>query len=367
MHAWMIRRSLPVNRSFVIIGVVVTVMLSSLSMASTAAAASVPLTKNAAKAAAGWLARELTDEERIEEFFDGAPGDFPELTAQAVLDFDAAGVAQRYAENATEYLASPSVSIGFLSGEQGVGSVEAHAMILLVAEAQGVDPTSFFGGVDVPGELLSMLNPSGVFTDGGNDVSVAAKAIIALSRYSGAPASAVNALLAAQCPDGGFPETVESNPTIPGPCDSFLLTTPDAIEALQAAGGHQDAVDRALDWLQTQQGTDGGFTFQGDDSMTGTAALVLLAGDRKPAAREAIAFLKAAQAGCASSVIDRGAISSGGPGGGVVSGTNFDADTTIRATIAAIPALARSDISDVSAADARRKAPELRCDGTTSG
>jgi hypothetical protein len=363
MHACLIRRSLPVNRSFAIIGVVVTVLLSSLSMASPAAAASVPQTKNAAKAAAGWLARELTDEERIEEFFEGARGDFPDLTAQAVLDFDAAGVAQRYAENATEYLASPSVSIGFLSGEQGDGSVEAHSMILLVAEAQGVDPTSFFGGVDVPAELLSMLDPSGVFGGGGNNVSVAARAIIALSRYSGAPASAVNALLAAQCADGGFPQTLGHNPD---DCGSFLLTTPDAIEALLAAGGHQDAVDRALDWLQSRQDTDGAFRFMGDEGVTASAASALLAGGRGPAARKAIAFLTSLQAGCTSPLIDRGAIASS-PGSRVVSGTNLAADTTIRATIEAIPALARSDMFDVSATGARKKAPELRCDDTTSG
>jgi hypothetical protein len=366
MHTWLIQRSLPLNRSFATIGVVVTVMLSSLSMASTAAAASVPQTKNAADAAAGWLARELTDEQRIEEFYGGVPGDFPDLTAQAVLDFDAAGVAQRYAENATEYLASPSVSIGFLSGEQRDGSVEAHAIILLIAEAQGVDPTSYFGGVNVPAELLSMLSPSGVFGGGGGYVGDDAEAIIALSRYSGAPASAVNALLADQCPDGGFPQAFDRDPNNPNDCDSFVLSTPDAIEALLTVGGHQDAVDRALDWLQARQDTDGGFSFMGDDSVTASAASALLAGGRLPAARKAIAFLKSLQAGCASPAIDRGAIAPS-PGSGVVSGTNIDADGTIRATIAAIPALARSDISDVSATDARKKAPELRCDDTTSG
>jgi hypothetical protein len=366
MRAFLTRRSLSVNRSIAIIAVFATVMSNSLTMAPTAAAATVPLTSNTAKAAAGWLARELTDEERIEEFFKGGRGDFPDLTAKAVLDFDAAGVAQRYAKNATEYLASPSVAIGFLSGEQGDGEVMAHSLILLVAEAQGVDPTTFFSGVNVPAELLSRLDPSGVFGGEGNNVDVAATAIIALSRYSGAPVSAVNALLAAQCPDGGFPETLSRDPNNPDNCNSFLLTTPDAIEALQAVGGHQDAVDRALAWLQTRQDTDGGFDFLGDQSATASAASVLLAGGRQPAARKAIRFLTASQAGCASPVIDRGAVATG-PGGGVVSGTNFDADTTIRATIAAIPALARSDISDVTATGARKKAPELRCDDTTSG
>jgi hypothetical protein len=345
-------------RSAAITGVVLAMTLGTVIVPSTAAAASVPQTNNAAKAAAGWLAREFTDKQRIEEFFDGAPGDFPDRTADAVLDFDAAGVAQEYARNATAWLAEPTVLHAFLTGlDGGRSAVPAHAQIILVAQAQGVDPASF-GGVDVVGELRAMVASSGEFP--GDDVANQALAITALHGAGGAPRSAVQALLGQQCADGGF-APVFDRPAGSNLCDdSEPLATPYAIQALLTIGHHRAAVRRALDWLQARQDSDGAFRFMDDDSMTGSAAAALLAGGHHAAAHKAIVFLKSLQAGCASDPVDRGGLAPS-PGAAVRSGTSFNADTTIRATINAIPALAHADTADVSAEGARQKAPELRC------
>jgi hypothetical protein len=339
---------------------VAIILAATLAIPSTAAAAT-PQTDNPAKAAAGWLARELTDQQRIELWFDGAPGEFPDMTARAVLDFDAAGVAQNYARNATAWLAEPTVLRGFLNGDGYTTSVTAHALIILVAKAQGIDPRQF-GGVDVLAELRALRTPSGHFQGGpvvtSYDVIEQTMAILALDRAGGAPTSAVRFLARSQCPDGGFPSSFESAST---PCQGDLLTTPWAIQALVAVGGHHAAVSQALDWLQAQQHPDGRFTLPGDTAtVTGPAAVALAVGGRHAAARRAVAVLKAQQAGCANQPVDRGAIAEN-PGGSVSSGTSIWANATIGATLAAVPALARTDIADVSAVGARPQDPRLRC------
>ena len=355
----MLRRALP--------AIVCVVIAMTTGVATTAAAASAPLTTNAAKAAAGWLAREFTDQQRIALTFEGLPGDFPDLTAEAVLDFDAAGVARDYAGNATSWLAGSTVLQGFLGDGTTRSSVLAHALITLVARAQGQNPASF-GGVDVPAGLRALLTPSGEFQDkpfapGGDDVFGQAMAILALHRAGGAPRGAVDFLVHSQCADGGFPASFES--VDPGVCRSDVLATPYVIQALLAVGRHGAVVSRALDWLESQQHPDGAFGVMGEDSpTTGPAAVALRAGGRHDSAGRAVAFLVTLQAGCASAPADRGGIADDARGV-VVSGTTLDALATIDATIATVPALAGRGLADVSARGARPRAPQLRC--ATSG
>ncbi|HEX5405404.1 MAG TPA: prenyltransferase/squalene oxidase repeat-containing protein [Pseudonocardiaceae bacterium] len=362
----LIRRTLLAKRSVTIVAVATA--LAAVGVPAPAGAAAMPQTANAAKSAAGWLAREMTDKQRIELFFESLPGDFPDLTAEAVLDFDAAGVAQQYARKATAWLAEPTVLPSFLAGQEGLSAVAAHALIILVAVAQGISPRRF-GGVDVLAELRASRLPSGEFMSGPatptSEVTNQSMAILALKRAGGAPARAVKFLAASQCPDGGFPDSFETEPAPPiGSCGSDPLTTSWAIQALLAVGGRHAAVRRALDWLQAQQRPDGSFFLPADVvSVTGPAAVALAAGGRHPAADRAIAFLKAVQADCSAQPVDRGAISV--TGDGVISGTSISADGTTLATLAAIPALAGTGIADVSAAGAHHAAPQLRC--TTSG
>jgi hypothetical protein len=364
------RKRFPTKRSIAIFGVVLAMMLGATTVPSTASAAIVPLTNNPAKAAAGWLAREFTDQQRIELFFGGLPGEFTEETAESVLDFDAAGVAQDYARGATAWLASPGVLRRFLDGNGGsLPVIEAHALIILVAEAQGKNPRSF-GGIDVVAELRAMLTPSGEFespADGGGFGSQSI-AIMALHRAGGVPRSAVSFLLERQCADGGFADPSSSIPPGPGQpscLNSDPLSTPLPVEALLAVGGHRAAVNRALDWLETAQSpADGSFSVQGDAaSLTGQAAVALAEGGRHAAAGRAVAFLKTLQSGCAGQPDGLGGLPERS-GGEVGSGTSIEELGTIRATIASIPALARTDIGDASAHGARAKAPQLRCPAT---
>jgi hypothetical protein len=348
---------------FPIVGIVLAVAAAVAGGVTPAAAASVPQTSNAAKAAAGWLAREFTDQQRVALTFEGLPGDFPDLTARAVLDFDAAGVARDYARNATAWLAGPTVLPGFLGDGVTTSSVMAHALIAIVAQAQGAHPASF-GGVNVLQGLRALRTPSGEFQDlpfvpGGDDVTSQAMAIIALDRAGGAPRDAVAFLTGAQCPDGGFPASFE--PGSPGVCRSDVLATPYVVQALLAVGHHRAVVGRALDWLQSQQHADGAFGVMGEDSLTtGTVAVALRVGGRPLPAHRAVAFLRTLQAGCASVPADRGAVA-GAAAGRVVSGTTLDALTTIDANLAVIPAFAGVGLADVSARGARPAAPQLRC------
>lgn len=367
----LIRKTLPAKRSIAVVGVALAALLGATGMTPTAAAVAVPQTSNAAKAAAGWLAREFTDKQRIELFFEGLPGDFPDETAWAVLDFDAAGVAQEYARNATAWLAQPAVLRSFLDGHQAESSVTAHALIILVAEAQAKNPRNF-GGVNVLAELRAMRNSAGQFVssppEDNQTVFDQSMAILALDRVGGAPRDAVNLLAQSQCPDGGFPGSFDFNPPPPpvGVCGSDLVSTPWVIQALLAAGNHRAAVNRALDWLEAQaRPTDGSFHLPGDTaSITGPAAVALTEGGRHAAANRAIAVLKSLQANCTNEAVNRGAIGEDSAGG-ATSGTDLSADGTIEATLATIPALARTTVADVNAAGARQQDPQLSCPTTS--
>jgi hypothetical protein len=317
-----------------------------------AAPAATAATTSKTDAAAGWLARQLIDGERFEADFGGQK--FPDqgLTIDAVFAFAAAGVSDTNAGKAIAWLAKPEITTGYVgSGNEAYAG--AHAKLMLAAQIRGENPASF-GGVDLKAGLLSLLTPSGRFSDRSefgdySNTLSQSLALLALDRTpGGAPASAVTFLTGAQCADGGFPLNFGE-----ATCTSDVDATATAVQALRATGDAANAVEGTA-WLVTKQHANGGFGFgtnAPNANSTGLAAQAL-AGHRPTAAAKAREFLRSLQTGCTGAAADRGAIA--------YDATGLNASTAPRATAQAILGLARVPLSDLHDGG-RPQAPVLAC------
>jgi hypothetical protein len=334
-----------------------------LALLGTAPAASAATTTAPAPAAAGWLATQLTDGNHFQVVIGKQVFLDQGLTADAVLAFDAAKVAQDAATRATTWLAIPDVLAGYIGDGVTVSRAGQLGKAALVAEAQGLDPAAF-GGRDLLGELRALQAASGRFSDkfstepGDGDFSSSfsqSLAVLALHRAGGAgvPAAAVDFLAGSQCPDGGFPQSFGEDT-----CSSSTEATGIVVQALLAAG-RTGPVGSALNWLASVQRPDGGFAVDGapkaeeNANFTALAGQGLRAGGRTAAADRAVGYLLARQVGCAGQAADRGAVAS--------SATGFDPGTAPRATAQAVTALAGVGLADISATGAAGPAPRLAC------
>ena len=142
-----------------------------------------------AERAAGYLASNQTDR-----------GSFPAFspigsTADAVLAFVAAGVGETPLDEA----------LGFLRRQTSAGRVDTiglKAKVSLAAEAAGRNAATF-GGRSLLGEITEAQRPSGRF--GNASVLDQALASLSITAATGAyNAAAIEWLLRAQCPDGGW-------------------------------------------------------------------------------------------------------------------------------------------------------------------
>ncbi|MFD4636326.1 prenyltransferase/squalene oxidase repeat-containing protein [Lentzea sp. NPDC058436] len=309
-------------------------------------------TQNKADAAAGWLARQMADGERFEADFGGTKYPDQGLTIDAIFAFAAAKASDANANKAITWLAKPEITTGYVgSGTEAYAG--AHAKLMLAAQVRGKNPASF-GGVDLKAGLLSLLTPSGRFSDRSDfgDYSNAfsqSLALLALDRTSsGAPASAKAFLAGTQCPDGGFPLNFGQTP-----CASDVDSTAVVVQALRAVGDNVNAAEGTT-WLVSKQNTDGGFsvgTNASNANSTGLAAEAL-AGHRPAAAVKARQFLRSLQVGCAGAVADRGAIA--------YDATGFDQSTAPRATAQAVLGLTGVKLSALSGGGTSQ-APVLTC------
>ncbi|MFE7561643.1 prenyltransferase/squalene oxidase repeat-containing protein [Kitasatospora sp. NPDC057500] len=141
-------------------------------------------------------------------------------------------------------------------------------------------------------------------------------ALTALTAAKVAPAdSAVAWLTGQQCADGGWPSY---RADAAAACDAGTEdsnATAVAIQALVALGGHQDAVDKGVQWLRANQNADGSWAYNpgnpGDANSTGLAINALLAAKADPATvakdgRSAFDGLALFQLGCAAPAEQRG-------------------------------------------------------------
>ncbi len=212
-----------------------------------AAPSSAATTDDPAEAGAGWLESKLADGDHLEVEFDGQS--FPDygLTADAVLAFDSARVAQDAAGRATDYLAA---NVGAYAGD---GTTESYAgplaKLINVSAAQGADPTSFGGRnlvddltalecgsvhrTDCEAEDTGRFSDKSAFGNFSNGIGQSL-ALIGLKRATttGPSAAAITFLVEQQCDDGGFPETFH-----PDTCTSSIDTTGFVAQALLYAGG----------------------------------------------------------------------------------------------------------------------------------
>ncbi|MER7704847.1 prenyltransferase/squalene oxidase repeat-containing protein [Kitasatospora sp. NPDC097605] len=143
-----------------------------------------------------------------------------------------------------------------------------------------------------------------------------ALALTALTTAKVTPAdSAVAWLTGQQCADGGWPSY---RADASAACDAKTEdsnATAVAVQALVALGGHQDAVDKGVQWFKASQNADGSWAYNpgnpGDANSTGLAVNALLAAGTDPATvakagKNAFDGLALFQLGCAAPAEQRG-------------------------------------------------------------
>ncbi|MEU4443680.1 prenyltransferase/squalene oxidase repeat-containing protein [Actinosynnema sp. NPDC050801] len=319
-------------------------------------------TADVSDAAAGWLARQLVDGDHFEIVFEGVAYPDQGLTLDALFAFTAAGVASDSADRAAAWVAEPEVIDNYLHfGDAAQSFAGAHAKLALAAQVRGQDPTDF-GGVDLITGLTALQAPSGRFKDKSQDGDYSngftqAFAVLALDRWEGAPKAAVDYLVGAQCPDGGFPLVLEA-----ATCASHVDATAMVAQALLAVDRTAEA-GRALDWLTGVQHPGGGFrdegrTDEGNANSTGLAAQALRAGGRTAAADLAAKFLRSLQVGCTAPAADQGAIAFDKAG--------FTQSTSLRASAQGVLGLVGVGFADLTAEGGEPGAPVLDCSATTT-
>lgn len=326
-------------------------------------------TRNRADAAAGWLGRQLADDNLIHTEFGGQSYPDYGLTADTVLALDAAKVGRRAANKATRALKASVVEY------TGGGSTTdfyagAFAKLLLVAVAQNQNPYAF--GQSARADLVTRLEAlecgtrkrsdcgtgnNGRFADVSSfgdfsNTLTQSLAVLALDRATkrGASRDSVRFLLRQQCTDGSFPEALNA-PTCTGSVDA----TGFAVQALVRVDGPaaRDAAALAGRWLAREQKRNGSFTANGvrNANSTALAAMAFDVLDRSRKAAKARKFLRSLQVGCAGDRADRG----------LVRYDRSNSGDPVRATAQAVPALARSSYVDVTRDGAARGLPRLAC------
>ncbi|MFJ2578642.1 prenyltransferase/squalene oxidase repeat-containing protein [Kitasatospora aureofaciens] len=141
-------------------------------------------------------------------------------------------------------------------------------------------------------------------------------ALIALAGAKVTPAdSAVSWLAGQQCEDGGWPSFRAAGAACDAKTEDSNATAV-AVQALVALGGHQDSVDKGVQWLKANQNADGTWAFNpgnpGDANSTGLAVNALFAAKADPAGvaksgKNAFDGLAVFQVGCAAPADQRGA------------------------------------------------------------
>jgi hypothetical protein len=326
-------------------------------------------THHASAAAAGWLGRRLDPDSHLMRVTtkDGQTFDDYGLTADVVLALDSAKVGRLAARRATRALESHVLAYTGAGTEHYAG---AYAKLIVVAAAQGVDPTAFGSGPrhDLVAGLRSLecgtrarrdcaaadrgrFEDRSAFGEFSNTFSQAL-ALIGLERATrpGASPASVAYLIGQQCPNGGFPETFGA-----ATCTATVDASGFAVQALAQVGTPKAKAAAAAGgaWLARHQHANGSFTGNGsrNANSTGVAAQALTAVDRAARAAKARHFLRTLQVRCGGKPAHRGKVRYDRSGGG----------DAVRATSQAVPALARATLADIRADGAARRLPTLAC------
>ncbi|MEV5200043.1 prenyltransferase/squalene oxidase repeat-containing protein [Streptomyces sp. NPDC053720] len=214
-------------------------------------------------AATRWLTGALTDGERVVD--EGATTANHMLTTEVVYALAAAVPKSPAARKAAAFLAAPAQTDAYAypAGKDGIPDASAAARLALVAEATGMDPRDF-GGHDLLGDLVEYVCPrdigdgetipgcltKGDFRTTGQADAQAMGVIALLNGDVTPPADAVTRLTGLQCEDGGFTGILIRAGEW---CDSDASSTGLITLALERAGGHGAAVEKARAYLKKSQ------------------------------------------------------------------------------------------------------------------
>ncbi len=277
-------------------------------------------------------------------------------TADAALGLAAAGGQGPALAKVVAYLKANAAA--YVHGDPSFGEkADANyagptGKLALVAQVTGNDPTSF-GGLDLLAELRTLASPTGRFTDDSafGDFSNPlgqAFGVLALQRAGGAPRATVDALIGAQCGDGGFPDAFG------GTCASSADASGLALQALVAADASCPAA-AALTYLRTNQGADGSFTSSAVDPGKTPVANV-------NSTAYAALGLTAARASTAATVVYLRSVQN--PDGGLPTIPSSSPSSNLFATAQALAALATRSFLTVGPAPLPALAPV--CDSATA-
>ncbi|GGV05071.1 hypothetical protein GCM10010495_15830 [Kitasatospora herbaricolor] len=173
---------------------------------------------------------------------------------------------------------------------------------------------------DSPSPSATVAVPAGLYGQGDptyDGVWRQSLALAALAAVKAVPAdSAVGWLTGQQCADGGWPSFRADTAAACDAATEDSNATSVAVQALAALGGHQDAVDKGVQWLKANQNADGSWAYNpgnpGDANSTGLAVTALIAAKADPATvarsgRSGYDGLALFQLGCAAPADQRGA------------------------------------------------------------
>jgi hypothetical protein len=348
----------PYTRQIAAIAVVSGVAVASLAGSAVAkSTTSAPTTKSPAAAAAGYLARQLAgkNHDHYTVVFGKKTYSNDGETADGILSMDAGGAAQTAAVRATKWLEKDIANYAVGSPTDYPGST---AKLLLVAEAQHVNPRSF-GGVNLISAIRKSEGAGGAAAgeyqqnpgfSGTSYIVSQALPILALASGPAAAApdaAAVRFLVHQQCADGGFQTTIRDHTTT-ACAKEDADDTGYAVQALVAAGSHKAAA-KGLAFLKKTEHANGGFGSPANANSTALALQALAAGGKSIAKPQA--WLVAHQIGCSGSAGHRGA---------VAFQSKYDASALL-ATSQAGAALAGKSLASIDKHGAHAGSPVLSC------
>lgn len=270
--------------------------------AATAAVLAMAPTAMAAPAddAVGYLAAQLeAGGDRLTVESGGQTFDDLGLTIDALLAMTAQGSGGAATSAATDYVVA---NAGSYIGTDGEIYSAAHGKLLTLISARALDPRDV-GGTDLVAQQQSLEADNGQFVDrsewGDYSNTIGQSfGIIGLERAGTNPSTAsVDFLLSQQCGDGGFSLDFTDG------CVSDPDATSFAVQALEAVGDQDDAVQDAADFLEGRQdgsgGVGGGVTTEAANAnSTGLAVVAFRIAGRDDARAAGVRYLDSLTLGC---------------------------------------------------------------------
>jgi hypothetical protein len=345
--------------------VAVATATTTVGLVSASATAATVRTTSSAKAAAGWLAGQLTGPHHDHYAVTFGGKAYPDAgeTIDGLLGMDAAKVSQRAAARVTKWLQANAKDYATGSGTTPNSYYPgALAKLLLAAEAQHADVHDF-GGINLVRALRKTEQPDGAYlntgdTQYGSSPVAQSLALIALSHtgsmYDWPDAKAIAWLVGQQCGDGGF---MSSNQSHPAATCTDVDATAYAAQALFTV--RSSATARTFHWLGVHQNSDGGFGLDANGkpssnaNSTAVAMQAELLAHHVASRAHAGAWLRRHQVRCSGATSRRGAV--------LLSGSAWNHDTALRATTQAAQALAGRWLGSISDRGAIADAPVLKC------